>query len=121
MVNEARPTAPLPQPQDCALEEQTLGQLGGAVKQSVVEDGVFVVDAGARPDDGFALLGGIPGKADLRSELGVGLIDWVAQSRSELIQQRSAAAAGSVRQSPAATTEHGIEARSLSERPVSRL
>jgi len=68
-------------------EKQALCEAAGAIKQHVVEERVFVGQAKASANDGFVIFLGIPGDADLRSEIFVGLLDAAAETGAELINQ----------------------------------
>src|SRR3984957_11853140 len=63
------------------LEEGARRQSGRAIEQDVVEYRVVIVDANARTNYGLAVALGIPGNSDLRSQIVIGLIDAISESR----------------------------------------
>src|SRR5438477_789431 len=67
--------------------EKTGWQTAGTIKQDVIEDAVFIVNASACADHGLAAAGGIPGNADGAAEVVVGLVDFFAEAGANFVEQ----------------------------------
>src|SRR5215813_11094435 len=72
--------------------EKTGGQTTRPIKQHVVEDCIFIVDARAGANRGFSIFPGIPGKTQSSAHIVVGLVYAAAKSWANLIQQVAGAA-----------------------------
>ena len=58
-----------------------------AIKQNVVENRVVVVDAYAGANHGLAIAFGIPGNAELRGKVEIGIAHTVAEAREKVINR----------------------------------
>src|SRR5271163_2510598 len=69
-------------------EKEPLLETGGPVEQDVIPNIVLVINAGAGADHGFATPGHIPGDTGLRAEILIRLIDPVAETGRDRVEQR---------------------------------
>src|SRR6185312_8224295 len=70
-------------------QEQSLGKASGAIEQIVIEDGVFIIDAGTGTNDSLSASGWIPRETCRWTKVMSGNADAIAQSLSPEIQNVS--------------------------------